>query len=210
MAEDALAAQFGMDASEGTVLFRQGDVGGSLYVVRSGQVRLTRSFGEGTRILATVGAGEFFGEMSVVSGRARSATAEVVESASLLKIRAEKLEEMLVSQPEIAVRLIRRLADRVDASNRMIEALLHDDPSEKVIVALNNEAELSNAGVFNGDTRMLAGQLGLSVVETDLAIKRLVRVGILEKENGGLKISDTERLKEFLDFVRAQGEAEAL
>ena len=207
MSDDGLSSQFEMDAPAGTVVFRQGEVGGSLYVVRSGRVRITRSFGPDKRVLATVGPGEFFGEMAVVSGRLRSATAEVVQDATLLKIRAEKLESILVQQPEVAVVLIRKLADRVEVSNRMIEALLHDDPSEKVITALNDQAGGDDSGVLD-DTDALPEQLGMSTQEIDRVIKRLVRVGVLEKTADGLRVSDAARLQEFLNFVRSRNEVE--
>ena len=206
---EALTTELGMDALKGTVLFRQGDAGGSLYVIRSGRVQIRRRFGDERRVIATLGPGEFFGEMSVVSGRPRSATAEVVEDATFLKIRAEKLEALIAKHPEIAIRLIRKLADRIEVSNRMFEALLHDDPSEKVIVALRHAMEVNESpdGSMPIHLGTLSGQLGLSVQQTDNVIKRLVRVGVLQRTDAGLKIADLGRLDEFVEFIRTSTQA---
>ena len=77
--DDALE-RFARDFAAGTVLFEEGQPGDFMYVVQSGEVEIRRQVGETERVLAVLPPGEFFGEMAILNGRPRSATA-VVRSA---------------------------------------------------------------------------------------------------------------------------------
>ena len=68
--------------AEGEVLFDEGDPGDSVFVIQSGEIELTRESGLGRRTVARLGAGEFFGEMSVVLGEPRTARAVAAPSSS--------------------------------------------------------------------------------------------------------------------------------
>ena len=58
-----LLRRFGRDFPRGTVLFREGDPGGEMYVVHRGKVGITTRVGAVEKVLTTLGQGEFFGEM---------------------------------------------------------------------------------------------------------------------------------------------------
>ena len=110
MHDQSLADRFGLSLPGGATVFRQGEPGGSVYVIREGRVRVLKESNGRQRMVATLGPGEFFGEMAVVTGNPRSATVEVLEDAELLKVPAEKLQDMLADSGEVAIRLIRHLA----------------------------------------------------------------------------------------------------
>jgi CRP/FNR family cyclic AMP-dependent transcriptional regulator len=124
--EDTLFQRFGRDFPRGAVLFREGEPGGEMYVVQRGQVRISKRLGDGEKVLSTLGPGEFFGEMAVLSGRARSATATCVEDCRLLVVDGRTFEAMLRANGEISVRMIRKLAERLQQSNERIEHLLRE------------------------------------------------------------------------------------
>lgn len=206
MPDRSLAEKFGVSLREGTTVFRQGDPGGSLYVIRSGKVRvLTESHGR-RRMMAVLGPGDFFGEMAVVTGRPRSATVHVLEDAELLKVPAGKLQEMVASSGEVAIRLIRHLAERLDHANHFIDVLLEDDVTARVIMAIQEIAQRSKGSaapdITEGD---LALQLGVGEADVRVALRRLIRVGILEVASGVVLVKDDERLVEFLEFIRNSG-----
>ena len=136
MADQSLAERFGVRLCGGVTVFRQGDPGGSMYVIRAGKVRVLKESHGRQRVVTTLGPGEFFGEMAVVTGRPRSATVEVVEEAELLKVPADKLQEMVTGTGEIAIRLIRHLAERLESANRFIDVLLEDDTTARVVLEL--------------------------------------------------------------------------
>jgi CRP-like cAMP-binding protein len=108
----------------GGAVVRQGDEGDSLFLVATGRVEVSvRAPGGGPeRSLATLGPGDYFGEMSLLTGAPRSATIRAVEETSLVILRKEALRPLLVADPTVLDRLsktlARRQAERDDAINR--------------------------------------------------------------------------------------------
>src|SRR5437763_1438629 len=96
----------------GTTLFREGDPGRTMYVIRSGKVNIWKQISESEITLAMLGPGEFFGEMALLEGLPRSAGATVVDDASLIELEGSAFETLVRKNSEIAVRLMRRLSSR--------------------------------------------------------------------------------------------------
>jgi len=203
MPDQSLAERFGVSLPEGTTVFRQGDPGGSVYVIRSGRVRVLKDSAGRQRMVTTLGPGDFFGEMAVVTGRPRSATVEVIEDADLLKVPAGTLEEMVAGTGEVAIRLIQHLAERLEHANRFIDLLLEDDITARVILAIQETLDGAEGAAAPDITdRDLALQLGLSKNDVRAGLRRLTRVGVLEVSSGYVLVKDQQRLAEFLDFIR--------
>lgn len=93
----------------GQVIARQGDVGSGLFVVASGSVQVVRD-GE---TLATLGPGEFFGELSVLDGRPRTAQVLAAEPTTCLGLATWEFEAVVREQPEVALAVMRGLAGRL-------------------------------------------------------------------------------------------------
>src|SRR3981081_1079489 len=82
---------------ENELVFAQGDPGDSLYIVLQGRVRIATSDSFGReRVLAFYGPGEFFGDMAVLTGEPRSATASASTNLRLLQLRKDDFD-MLVA-----------------------------------------------------------------------------------------------------------------
>jgi small-conductance mechanosensitive channel/CRP-like cAMP-binding protein len=86
----------------GEVILRQGDPGDSLYVVRSGQVVVQIGFHGGPKTVATLTTGQFFGEMSLMTGESRSATVVARNDVECYVVDKEAFQEILETQPELA------------------------------------------------------------------------------------------------------------
>jgi CRP-like cAMP-binding protein len=78
----------------------------------------------GDRPLATMRAGEYFGEMSMLIDSARSATAVVVEDAEVVAIRRESFDAILRENPAIGRSILRELATRLKAMDERLHAAL--------------------------------------------------------------------------------------
>jgi CRP/FNR family cyclic AMP-dependent transcriptional regulator len=98
-----------VDVPSGKVLIRQGDSGGDLMVLVSGQVSVERN---GER-LNTLGAGGFFGEISLIDGGPRTATVTTESPSRLLVISHREFHAMMDEVPEVAAQILATLADRV-------------------------------------------------------------------------------------------------
>ncbi|MEM7137138.1 MAG: Crp/Fnr family transcriptional regulator [Myxococcota bacterium] len=206
MAGPTFVEEFGVRLKAGTTVFRQGDTGGSMYVIRSGRVRVLKNAHGRQRAVATLGPGEFFGEMAVVTGRPRSATVEVVEESELLKVPSDKLQEMVLDHGEVAIRLIRNLAERLESANRFIDVLLEDDVTARVILELQERlVDAGGSAAPDITDEDLALGLGLDGAALEVPLRRLIRVGVIEVAEGFVLVRDRARLGEFLDFVRNPG-----
>src|SRR5262245_18021285 len=100
-------------APRGTVIFRQGDPGDSMFVIERGRIRIVFSFEGPPAEVTILGPGDFFGELSLLSGAARTATAEVVEDAELFVIRRETFAMMMQDDLEIVFRMLSDMGVRL-------------------------------------------------------------------------------------------------
>jgi small-conductance mechanosensitive channel/CRP-like cAMP-binding protein len=92
---------------------RQGDAGDSFYIIKQGNVDvIVEKSSGGTAVVATLGPGDFFGEMSLLTGEARSASIRVKEDAEFIVIDKESFRSTLVNNPAIAESMSRILSER--------------------------------------------------------------------------------------------------
>lgn len=94
-----------VDFAAGERVVRQGAEGRSCYVVDSGRVGVLIHDGDRTRTVATLGAGELFGEMSLLTGQDRTATVKTLTDARLIEVEAAALKEALQLAPDLATKL---------------------------------------------------------------------------------------------------------
>ena len=184
----------------GEVVFEEGEPGEMLYVVVSGGVELTRRGPLGERLVARIGPGEFFGEMSVVLGGPRTVRARVSADAVLLELDAATLESMCVERPEIAIRMIRRLAVRVIELEGRLNTLGVDELLRPVVRTLVRDAEPGPDGLRVAESlQALADAAGLSLLDTYRALRQLFERKVVRLVDDVLLANDLEALTGVLD-----------
>jgi CRP/FNR family transcriptional regulator, cyclic AMP receptor protein len=100
-----------MNLPAGFPIFRAGDPATALYLIENGSVRLAvTSSGGKTVEVATLGSGSHFGEMALIDGAKRSATAETLEATSMFRFDYDKVTVLLDRSPATAAKLYRSLA----------------------------------------------------------------------------------------------------
>jgi NTE family protein/lysophospholipid hydrolase len=103
-----------VDLAPGAVLFRQGEPGDALYIVRSGVLRVAVALPSGDEhLLDLVGSGDFLGEMAVLYRRPRAATAHATTACTVLKIRASAIEQLYITDPSVRSRLLEAASRRL-------------------------------------------------------------------------------------------------
>jgi CRP-like cAMP-binding protein len=109
---------------EGTVIFREGDLGREMFIIQKGHVRISLGIGGREREVAVLEKGDFFGEMALLDqSPARSATAVAVDAVEALQLRSPDLDLLLRRKPDIAVRMMTKLSERLRETNRRFEEL---------------------------------------------------------------------------------------
>jgi CRP/FNR family transcriptional regulator, cyclic AMP receptor protein len=98
-----------LDVPAGRVIARQGEIGTGFFIVTSGSVRVIRD-GE---VIAELGPGEFFGELSVLDGLPRLAQVVSVEATTCLALASWDFEAVVREQPSVALAVLRELAGRL-------------------------------------------------------------------------------------------------
>ena len=121
----------------GQVLFREGDRGDRLYVVVAGKVKLRRTSADGREnVLAIIGPGEMFGELSIFDPGPRSSTAAAITDLSLLELGQAEVRAWLVDRPEVAESLLHQLAQRLRHASETMADLVFTDVPGRVAKAL--------------------------------------------------------------------------
>ena len=128
--EEQLFWKFGKDLSKGTVLFREGDLGREMFIIQKGRVQVRKRVGTAEKVLAELSDGEFFGEMALLTGMDRSATVEVIEDSKLLVINPDTFESLLKSNPDIALKMLKKMASRLRALDEHFESAILEATKE--------------------------------------------------------------------------------
>lgn len=104
------------DASE--VVFEEGSTGRELFVVLEGKIDIVKDTGAGRAVIVSLGKGEFFGEMAVIDGSSRSATAvAAVSGTKVMRINHARFVYLVSQQPAFALMIMDALSKRLRASN---------------------------------------------------------------------------------------------
>jgi len=121
---------------KGQVICRDNTRGEEMYIILSGQVWVYKTINEERISLATMSKNDFFGELCLLLGGPRTATVEASEDVELLVINKETLLKNIQEDPQLALRMLIRLAKRLEKSNNLITSLEGEVSSLKIIYAV--------------------------------------------------------------------------
>ena len=120
---------------DGEVIFSEGDPGREMYVVREGKVRIFGSSQDRETTLCILRKSDFFGEMSLLTGRPRSATAAAVGDVELLSIEKAQFDH-LVEEPLVRM-MLERMSERIwDVDHRLEELSAQDQIRREHVAGL--------------------------------------------------------------------------
>jgi CRP-like cAMP-binding protein len=110
-----------VDSAAGAFVFKEGDAGSDMYIIESGSVEILRG-ARGSQPIATLGAGDFFGEMAILEDQPRFASVRTLTAARLLRVDRAAFAGMLRDNFEIAVRIMRKLVARLRRTEEQLQA----------------------------------------------------------------------------------------
>jgi len=187
----------------GDVLFHEGDQGDRLYVIGEGKIKLGRSSSDGREnLVAILGPGEMFGELSLFDPGPRTMTATAVAETQLLGLGNDSLTGLLTGRPEVAKALLAALAQRLRRTNEHLADLVFTDVPGRVAKALLDLAERFGRPVEEGvmvshdlTQEELAQLVGASRETVNKALADFAGRGWLKLEARAVLLLDVDRLR---------------
>ncbi len=190
---------------KGVRVFHEGDDSDACYVVRSGDLRVTREHSDGRAIaLATLGSGDFFGELAMLDGGSRSASVETLADAELLALPAVDMRRVIAAHGDIAAKLIVALTRRLRETNeRVARQSFQTVPSRVAGVLAQLIAEEAipeeRAGITVRMTQSDLAQLaGTSRESVSRFLATLERAGVVSVGRGRVTIVEPRRLRSYI------------
>jgi CRP/FNR family transcriptional regulator, cyclic AMP receptor protein len=202
---ERLFEKYGRAVPAGTVIFSENEPGEEMYIIQSGKVKVTRRIGLIDKTLSVLTKGDFFGEMSILNDKPRSATVVAEQKCELLAIDRKTFEAMIKSKPEIALRIIKKLASRLQEADNQIEALLVKDNTGKVasyLLRLASSARQDENGVvLDVAVPDIAGVIGITEDLASSVVSKLTKAHMLAIVAGKIVVTDIEQLGRFVNYL---------
>ena len=195
----------------GTRVFHEGDSSDACYIVSEGSFRVTREHSDGRAItLATLGPGEIFGELAMLDGDKRSASAESITDGTLLALPANDVRNLLSRHPEISLKLVAGLVRRLRAANMRLSRQSFQTVPSRVAGILaqlsrdgqegsgaDGEGEMSEVTIRMNQTD-LAQLAGTSRESVSRFLAELERAGVVRSGRGRVTVLQPNKLRNYI------------
>ena len=190
---------------KGARVFHEGDESDACYVIRDGEVRVTREHSDGRAIaLATLGPGELVGELAMLDGGVRSASLEALTDIELLAVSAADMRGLLERNAEITAKLVVALTKRLRETNERISRQSFQTVPSRVAGVLSQLVQEDGAepGPHGVTIRMnqadLAQLAGTSRESVSRFLAVLDRAGVVRVGRGRVTVLEPPRLRAYI------------
>ena len=131
--------------NKGEIIFNSGDYFDYLFIVIKGRVKLSKISAMGKeQILKILEVGDFMGELSLFKNTVLTNSAEALEKTEICVIRSEKVREIIMQRPEIALKFLEKYAERIKHSEELIQQIGLRDVEQRIANYLIAEVEKNN------------------------------------------------------------------
>jgi CRP/FNR family transcriptional regulator/CRP/FNR family cyclic AMP-dependent transcriptional regulator len=193
--------------ARGDLIFQKDDPGQSLFIIESGSVRIYVPGTQGADLtLAVMGPGEFFGDMSLLDGRPRSASAAAATESVLLSLERSDFTNVMRSRPDAALSILAVIASRLRDSDQMASDLAFLDVSGRLARRL---LDLSGTnGVQRDDGVLLqvtltqeelANMIGVTRESVNRNLSMFRRLGLIGREGRKIILRNPEGLRAYCE-----------
>ncbi len=187
---------------KGSILFREGDPGREIYIIRQGRVAIKKHMGTNEHLLAVLGSGDFFGEMAAFTGKPRSADAVIMENSKLLVVDPDTFGNVISGNPDIGLKIMRGLAGRVMEANKIIEGLLLKSDFARIVHFLLRLKGRKDGEVSLLTPLRLSKEIDIELPRVREVVVQLERAGIIKCNNDDtISVLNPEKLKNYMDFL---------
>jgi CRP/FNR family transcriptional regulator, cyclic AMP receptor protein len=188
---------------KGETIFHQGDAGDALFVIQSGAVKIVLPSPDGDEeaIIATLRPGDFFGELALVDGADRSATAIAHEPTAAYQLNRFDLERLMEIRPQLRVALLEAVARELRRLTRHVDEMHFLNLPGRLarrIVSLAREADPEATGEVTLPWQFSQSELASMIGATRPTVNRMLsgfaEEGLLRIDRDVLVVPDLERL----------------
>ena len=203
-----LAESLGKRAfGKGVIIFHEGSLGETLYIIESGKVRIFVLTESGQEISVNIyGPGEVFGELSVLDGLPRSAGAVAIEDTVCLTLQRDDLLQFLENCPRVALSIIRVLSARLRYTTQYAESLAFLDVCGRVaakLLELGERYGVKRDGI-EIELRLTQGELASWVGTSRESVNKVLRMfqgqGLIEVKDLKITLLDRRGLKRLIVY----------
>jgi CRP-like cAMP-binding protein len=185
-------------------IFHQGDPGDALFIIESGEVKISVASLEGRELtLALLKAGDFFGELTLLDGEPRSADAVAKEPTQVLVLRRDQLIRFLGARPRAAVNLLAVMSRRLRRADELVQEVAFLDVPTRLARVLLTLAESYGEARDGGITVMsrlsqgeLADMIGATRESTNKWLRAFQRQGLVQHRNGRVTVLRPRELRQ--------------
>lgn len=182
----------------GSVILFENDPGDSLFVVRSGRVKVVLIGEDGREvILGVLGVGEYFGEMALIDASPRSAHVIAMDDAALIVLRREDFRRRVESNPSVAWSLLSELSRRLRRADEKIGGLVLLDVPGRIARLLLDMADEAGANTIEKSLthQTIAQMIGASRETVSRAMKDFQDAGWISVERRRISLSNRDALE---------------
>ena len=187
------------------IIFIENEEGNELYIILKGSIKVSKiSEGGEEMILAILKEGDFFGDMSLLDGKPRSATVTSNEDSILMLISGKSFEKVIEKHPRIALKLLRELTLRLRKADNLIGNLAFLNVTGRIAGILLQFAEeygqKTEEGVFiksRPTHQAIANMVGSSRETVTRVLKQLEDKKYISMSGKDITILDKENIKDF-------------
>jgi CRP/FNR family cyclic AMP-dependent transcriptional regulator len=153
------------DVEGGTSLFRSGDRGDAMFLIESGRVRISIRDADGSDVtLAELAGGDFFGEMALLDGKARSADATVIENARFAILSRDNFLGFVRSNPDVALKMLSAITNRLRRTDELLRQRVSRNVNEEEDARLTMGDRLANRIAGFGGSWMFIALLAIVLI----------------------------------------------
>lgn len=192
------------------IIFLEFETGNKFYMVQSGSVKITKVIKDVEKLLDIVYPGDFFGEMAILEGTTRSASAIANEPTTLLELTKENFQTILGNNTAMALKLSKMLAKRIFDAKRRLLILQLPETELRVYDCLLLLAELQNIPrdhyydpqELNATIADIANWCGINVNDVQKVLNNLIKSGKIDVHTNTIKVRNLKEIQRQIDLKR--------
>uniref|UniRef100_A0A7C4UBR4 Crp/Fnr family transcriptional regulator n=1 Tax=candidate division WOR-3 bacterium TaxID=2052148 RepID=A0A7C4UBR4_UNCW3 len=191
---------------QGEILFREGDPGEEMFLIKKGEIKITKKIGDEDKVLAILKEGDFFGEMAIIDKAPRSATAIASTDTELIVVDREAFLKQVKENPFIEY-VLETLTRRLRTTDEMLKFLYIQNEEKRFVLFLLNKAKTQGNTTEEGvDSRIeskpeaISQVIGVDKEKVTNFMGNLVKRNLIVLRNN-IIIRDLNLLEKYVEYL---------